>query len=939
MDRDPSLSGAFLGCLSFRVFRHVKRTTIFLCALVAGSYLVFVVARANESSRKISLPTSKTLTLPVPGFVARTNSYPATIALSPDGRYAAFLNQGYGTQESGVRQSIAILDLANNQLRDFPDDRLRGDEKSSKQTYFIGLGFSTDGKHLYASMGSAAENGIAVYKFADGEILPERFITIPAQRLAPGKTVTLDIGNKPAGTAPAYPAGFAVLSSTKGDRLLVADNLSDNVVLLDITSGRILKSFDVNASKYIPASYPYTVIANKTGTEAWVSLWNDSAVAELDLKKGTVKRRIELWHSSDPVAPGTHPTAMLLNRSEDTLYVAMANSAIANADGVAAVDLKLGVPQRCYRAAFDSYDKSGAASVAIALSADEKQLYAAVASLNAVAVFKTKPIDQTSDVAEPPAGLIPTEWYPSALALAGNDLLIASAKGESSGPNNMKAVVQTGLHPNPHPYIATLIGGSIQRLGVGQIDTNLAAYTRQVEDNNLVHADPEKLEFAGGQNPIRHVIYMLKENRTYDQILGDLGMGDGDPSLTMYGAEITPNEHKLALQFGVLDNFYDSGDVSANGHLWSDASATSDYMEKIWPIIYRGSERPQDQGNTLDQGLPLMDDPGTGFLWDNLAKHNFTYRIYGEMVDAAWCRDEKVTSPREGTQSPLSAVCPSAYIKPGEPLPASASDPHGGPSPWPWAIPRLKSVRPTKEAQRGHIDPLYADFAIDYPDQLRADEFLREFDEFVNARSSAKELPQFVQLWLPNDHTGGTRVGKPAPRASVADNDLAVGRVVDAVSHSPYWDDTAIFVVEDDAQDGADHVDAHRSTALVISKYSPRSGGPFIDHHFYTTVSMIHTMEAVLGLPPMNLFDAHAPLMAPLFAGPGTQPPYQADDKNLRSGLLFEMNDKKAPGAKQSAKMDFSRPDAVDAQELNAILWQDAKEDHNRSRQRDAGTR
>ena len=618
---------------------------------------------------------------------------------------------------------------------------------------------------------------------------------------------------------------------------------------------------------------------------------------------------------------------MLLNQDEHTLYVAMANAATAKADGVAAVDLERGVPQRCYRAALDSKDGPGAASIAIALSADEKHLYAAAASLNAVAVFKTKPNDRTSDGpdVEFPVGFVPTEWYPSATALAGKDLLIASAKGESSGPNNMKAAAQTELHPNPHPYIATLIGGAIQRLSLEQIDANLGAYTRQVEDNNLIHADPEKIDFVTGQNPIRHVIYILKENRTYDQIFGDLGAGDGDRSLTMYGAEITPNEHKLALQFGVLDNFYDSGDVSANGHLWSDASATSDYIEKIWPIIYRGSERPLNQGNTLDQGIPLPDDPGTGFLWDNLGRHNFTYRIYGEMLDVAWCRDEKVTSPREGTPSPISTVCPSAEIKPGEPLPASLSNSNGGPSPWPWPIPRLKSIRPTKAAQRGHIDPLYADFSIDYPDQLRVDEFLREFEGFVKDRGTSRELPQFVQLWLPNDHTGGIRVGKPRPRASVADNDLAVGRVVDAVSHSSYWDDTAIFVVEDDAQNGADHVDAHRSIALVISKYSPRSEAPFVDHHFYTTVSMIHTMEELIGLPPMNLFDAHAPVMAPLFGGPGTQPPFVADYNNLRSGLLYEVNDKNAPGVNESAKMDFSRPDAVNAQELNAILWQDAK--------------
>jgi DNA-binding beta-propeller fold protein YncE len=904
----------------------MNKITAALVAVIAVLCLVFAVAHGNESSRRVNLPTGITIALPVPGFVGRTNSYPATIALSPDGRYAAVLNQGYGTEQSGIRQSIAILDLSNNQLRDFPDDRLRGDDKSTQQSYFIGLAFSDDGEHLYASMGSATKNGIAVYKFTNGQVTPDRFITIPAQHMANGKKVILDIGNKPEGTAPAYPAGFAVLSSAKGDRLLVANNLSDNVILVDATSGRILKSFDLSTSKYVPALYPYTVIVNRAGTKAWVSLWNASAVAELDLKKGNVGRRIELWRPSDPVEPGTHPTAMLLNRSEDTLYVALANAGTARADGVAGVDLKSGLPQRCYRAALDRNDQPGSASIAIALSADETRIYAAAASLNAVAVFKIEKgqASDPDDVVQLPAGFIPTEWYPSALAIAGNDLLIASAKGESSGPNNMKATVQTALHPaSEHPYIATLIGGSIQRLSVGEIESDLSAYTRQVEEGNGIHMQPQKIEFAVGKNPIRHVIYVLKENRTYDQILGDLEVGDGDPSLALYDAEITPNQHKLALQFGVLDNFYDSGDVSANGHLWSDASATSDYIEKIWPIIYRGSERPQNPGNTLDQGLSLMDDPGTGFLWDNLAKHNFSYRIYGEMLDAAWCRDEKVASPREGNASPTSVVCPSAEIKSGEPLPASLSNPNGGPSPWPWPIPRLKSIRPTKEAQRDHIDPRFADFAIDYPEQLRADEFLREFNEFVKARSTANELPQFIEVWLPNDHTGGTRAGKPAPRASVADNDLAVGRLVDAVSHSPYWEDTAIFVVEDDAQDGADHVDAHRSLALVISKYSP--GPRFVDHHFYTTTSMIHTMEILIGLPPMNLFDARAPLMAESFSGLGTQPPFRADDKNLRSGLLYEMNDKNAPGANQSAKMDFSRPDAINAQELNAILWQDAK--------------
>jgi len=262
-----------------------------------------MVARVNQRAHQINLPTSKTLTVPVPGFIARTNSYPATIALSPDGRYAALLNQGYGTERSGLRQSIAILDLSNNQVRDFPDERLRADEQSTLQSYFIGLAFSSDGKQLYASMSSISENGIAVYKFTDGEVTPERFIRIPSQQLVPGKELTYELDKQAAGAAPAYPAGFAVLGSASGDRLLIANNLSDNVVLLDVTSGQSSRSFDLSTSRYVPTAYPYTAIANKAGTKAWVSLWNESAVAELDLDTGKIARRIELWPPSDPVAP------------------------------------------------------------------------------------------------------------------------------------------------------------------------------------------------------------------------------------------------------------------------------------------------------------------------------------------------------------------------------------------------------------------------------------------------------------------------------------------------------------------------------------------------------------------------------------------------------------------------------------------------------------
>jgi hypothetical protein len=239
-------------------------------------------------------------------------------------------------------------------------------------------------------------------------------------------------------------------------------------------------------------------------------------------------------------------------------------------------------------------------------------------------------------------------------------------------------------------------------------------------------------------------------------------------------------------------------------------------------------------------------------------------------------------------------------------------------------------VRATKAALRDHIDPLYPDFNTDYPDQLRVDQFLNEFQRFVRAREEKKgtELPNFILLYLPNDHTGGTRPGKPTPSAAVADNDLALGRVVESVSHSPYWDDTAIFVLEDDAQDGADHVDAHRSIAYIISKYSPGSPQkPHVDSRFYTTVSMIHTMEVLLGLPPMNQNDAWSPVMSSFFTGAGDQPPYVADTGNRENGLIYTVNARKAVGAQQSMKLDFSRPDSANTAELNAILWQAAKGD------------
>jgi len=885
------------------------------------------------------LPTSKMLTTPSPGRIGSTNSFPATMVLSPDGGYAALLNDGYGTQEMLAHQSISVLDLKSNQITEYPDARL-SDE--SHQSYFVGLVFSSDGKHLYASVGSLTDptgtkpgdtgNGIAVYSFAAGKVTPERFIPIPLQPLSSGRKLAVGL-KAPAHMAIPYPAGLALIADGGKDKLLVANNLSDNVVLLDVATGKVVQTFDLATKALVPSSFPYTCVATHDGRRAWCSLWNDSSVAELDLTGAAVVRRTPLKRPNDPVAPGSHPTAMVLSPDEKTLYVALSNAdmvvALSTAGPSPEVDLSTNTPGQ---------EQHGAYPTALAISPDGRRLFAADSSLDAVAVFDTsQQLVAWKDMlgTSPLLGFIPTDWYPSALAIHGDDLFIATAKGEGTRANKDwgKSPWETKHHE--HPYIPSLLKGSIARLNIPSTLEKLPQLTQVVEHDNLLHSDPGTISFAGGKNPIKHVIYVIKENRTYDQILGDLKVGDGDPSLNMYGSDITPNEHKLALQFGVLDNFYDSGEVSGDGHLWSTAAITSDYNEKTWQIAYRGKERTYDfQGQVadeypLDHNEPDIDDPSTGYLWDNLARNHVSYRDYGEFVNAEWCNEKrKAATPKQGTPSGQEATCPRTHVEQGDPLPPNVGDKNGGPSPFPWTVPLFSGVKPTKAVLRDHFDPLFPDFNTEYPDQLRADEFLNEFGAFVRARDAKEgpefEMPSFILLYLPDDHTGGTRPKFPRPAASVADNDLALGRVVDAVSHSAYWDDTAIFVLEDDAQDGADHVDAHRSIAFVISKYSPGSAAnPYVEHRFYTTVNVVHTMEALLGLPPMNQNDAYAPVMGQLFSGKGDQPAYKVDYRNQKNGLIYETNRHDAPGAEVSSKMDFSRPDAAGAAQLNRVLWRD----------------
>lgn len=876
------------------------------------------------------------------------------VAWSPDHRYLALVNAGFGTLETSFDQSIAVLDASTGKVQDFPEQRA---SLGAPQTLYAGIVFGSHGRHLYVSVdslsaptgGKADEtgNGILVYRFVNGAPQFERIIPIGLQPLKPGAKQNQFGAPIPAGKAIPAPAGLALIpgQGSDADRLLVADNFSDDVLLLDAASGKVLHRFDLSAAPTtasadvtVPSTYPVAVVADRAAHFAYVALWNASSIARLDLRTGDVVQRLPLLPPHPSVEPGSHPAALTLAPDGRRLYVALANR-----DAVAVVDLAPN-PMRL-AATLDTrlpgQNYFGAMPDALALSGDGKQLFVANTGSNAVAVF-------TLNATSKPAGFLPTEWYPTALAVRGQKLYVATAKGKGTGPNNFAQVVPanaTGrgigrLRRRPNTYIATLLHGSLASIDLNVVRSQIPQLTREAIAGNQMNATLQQhLHFAAGVNPIHHVIYIIRENRTYDQDLGDLEgngrrVGNGDPSLTMYGAAITPNLHKLALQFGVLDNFYDSGEVSGDGHVWSTAGITSDYTEKTWQQSYRGRERPYDYEGVVEQGYPLLekisdiDEPDSGYLWTDLAHHHISLYHFGEFVSTKFCDDSgeapKDPSPLNGTPEPRPEHCDHPAILPGAEIPAIYG---GGRSPYPWKIPLIFRNVATKPELVGHFDPNYADFNLSFPDQLRFQEFDRHFRQWVEERTQQGKdnMPAFVMLRFPNDHTAGTTPGMPTPRASVADNDLAVGRTVEAISHSPYWNDTAIFVLEDDAQDGADHVDAHRSIALVVSKYSPRRAQPVVDSHFYTTVSVLRTMEELLGAPPMNNNDAHAPVIAPLFTGSGDQPPYTADTRNRDNGLIYTANTTRSPGARESSKMDFSHEDRANPYKLNVILWRDAR--------------
>ena len=924
---------------------------------VAAVWMLVLVAGAagaqQARAQRIDLPTSKQLLAPAPGNPQRLNSLPMALAVSPDGRWVVSLNAGYGTFESDYEQSLAVMDTQTGKVRDFPEARTG---QRMAQTFFSGLAFSADGTKVYASMASSNDpqgtndgdtgNGVVVYGFAHGELKAQGFLKLPMVKLASGRHTDYPKAEANGTLAIPYPAAMAVVPGT--EKLLVAENLADSVAVLDAATGKVVTTFDVSESKTVPGTYPIAIAVTRDGGRAFVALWNASEVVELDLATGKVARRVELLKPKSNVAPGSHPYALLLEEKTEMLYVALANR-----DAVAGVSIgKAGAPELAVRGYFDTrlpgQTYFGAEPAALAMNPEGSRLYAANLGSDAVAVFdprKLKSMEKAKGMVEP-LGFVPTELMPVSLLSAGGRLYVATDKGKGTGPNGMpQRIAPVASSPRgKFTYAGTLLYGSLAVLDEGEMDAGLKASTEVVLESNRMKAAEEKIQFADGKSPIKHVIYIIKENRTYDQLLGDLSkdgkpVGNGDASLTMYGMGITPNQHELALRFGVLDNFYDSGEVSGDGHVWSNAGIGTEYLEDTWQQNYRGPNRTYDYEGMVADGYPLLqhipdvEEPQSGYIWTDMAAHGRSVYHFGEYINSTFCDPKKTVktssagavNPQLGAMSGEEVACAQPVIEPGQAIPEAWG---GGKNIWPWPIPRLVKNVATKPELVGHFAEETPDFNLRVPDQIRVNVFLRHLAVWEKDRAAGHDtMPNMIQLRLSNDHTAGTTPGGPSPKSLVADNDLAIGRAVEAISHSAYWDDTAFFILEDDAQNGADHVDSHRSLGIVVSKYAPHpkdGQAAVVDSRFYSTVSFLRTMETLLGVPPMNNNDAFASMPADLFSGPGDQAAFVADVSNRENGLIYTANGPRAAGAAESRKMDFRHADRADSFKLNLILWQDA---------------
>ena len=694
---------------------------------------------------------------------------------------------------------------------------------------FLGLVFSHDGKTLYASGGD--DDSVWRYDWKDGTATARDRIHL-AQK-------------EPAQPGRRYPAGMAL--SPDGARLYVAENLSDTLAIVDLADSRVVANLPV-------ADSPYGVLAAADGT-VWVSAWGDDVVVVF---APDVAGRLA---EAGRVEAGRHPSAMILNADGSRLFVASAST-----DSIAVIDTRA---RRLIRTLHDptpARTVEGSTPNALALSPDGTRLYVAEADNNSVAVF-----DLSADTSgragakgrDRLTGRIPCGWYPTALAFDRGSLLVVNGKGAGTGPNLQGPRPDKRLEPGTRSYTLGQLDGTMTVLPAEWAAAPLARATRRVTVANGWN----RKAGPGRYPPFEHVLYILKENRTYDQVLSDLPEGDGDPSLQFFPREVTPNHHALAERFGLFDRFFVNAEVSSQGHAWSTAAYVTDFGEKTIPSAY-ASRRAEDDPGEADQ-------PAAGYLWHAAREGGIEYRNYGEAMEKVVAADGSVA--------------------------------------WKTRLPGLMEVS----------HPQYPGWDLEISDQVRADLWLEDLKTYA-ARG---HMPRLQFLWLPNDHTAGARPGLPTPRAYMADNDLALGRIVEALSLSPFWRNTVVFVIEDDAQGGPDHVDSHRSILLVISAYNK----PGVVHRFVNTTDVLATIEEILDLRSMSQFDHFGRALSELFAGAPDLSPVRALTPSVP---WTELNPPAAaPGSARAdtpageETLELAAVDSADDDLFNRVLWRAIKGD------------
>lgn len=784
-------------------FKNLCFLSIVACLVFSLNFSASGQTIKEINASRVALPNGWKLS-PV-GKLMPLGDLPLNMAVSPSGKLLAVTNNGQSDQ------GIHLIDAEKMQLLD----------SVVMKKSWLGLTFSKDGKYLYASGGN--DNWIVRFQVKNNKLEPFDTLTI-------GKPWPEKISI----------AGIAVDDEQKFLYAVTKEN--NSLYVYDLKEKKVKSQFPLGGEGY-------TCVLSDDNKMLYATCWGCNKVVLFDTRK-------QQMAGSVPV--GDNPNDLCITKNGKYLFVCNAND-----NTVSVISTEQNRVIEILNSALFPDSPSGSTTNALALSADEKTLYIANADNNCLAVF---------DVSRPgksfSKGFIPTAWYPTCVRVIGNSVFVANGKGITSkanpyGPSPIAKEEEVEHHKETSnknmkvQYIGGLFRGTLQHFNK-PTDDQLGTFSKAVYDNTPYHKEKEMISSGeegnpvptkvGQPSPIKYVFYVIKENRTYDQVLGDMPEGNSDSTLVLFGKKVTPNLHAIAKQFVLLDNFYVDGEVSADGHNWSLGAYATDYLEKNWPTSYGGRGGSYDAEGTREVAN------NKNFIWDMCKKFGVSYRTYGEFAD---------------------------------------------------------NYKPNLPVLEDHFCPSYTSWDQHVRDTVRFMQWKRDFESLLATHS----VPAFNSMRFINDHTEGLSTGRPTPKAHAADNDLACGLFVEYLSHSPIWNESLIIILEDDAQNGPDHVDAHRTTAYVAGGFVKQG---FVDHTMYSTSSALRTIELVLGLPPMSQYDAAAEPLWRCFNKTANHPPF----KSLPNQIDLNLKNKEVSKlSKLSEKFDFSKEDRVPDAQFNEVIW------------------